>query len=85
MWLQSQKRNPDALRSDRPTSTHFGLQRGIVSFTKEIYFDLPFQALRGSVKNSTQKNTFYRYDALMDHEEVNDSLAKLLESEGLDA
>ncbi|KAH1084746.1 hypothetical protein AAZX31_07G008100 [Glycine max] len=59
----------DALRPDRSTSTHFGLQR----------------ALEEVRKIQPKRTLFTGMMHLMDHEEVNDSLAKLLESEGLDA
>ncbi|XP_028238804.1 putative hydrolase C777.06c isoform X4 [Glycine soja] len=59
----------DALRPDCSTSTHFGLQR----------------ALEEVRKIQPKRTLFTGMMHLMDHEEVNDSLAKLLESEGLDA
>ncbi|KAL2617313.1 hypothetical protein AAZV13_08G178800 [Glycine max] len=59
----------DALRPDCSTSTHFGLQR----------------ALDEVRKIQPKRTLFTGMMHLMDHEEVNDSLAKLLESEGLDA
>ncbi|XP_028238802.1 putative hydrolase C777.06c isoform X2 [Glycine soja] len=79
----------DALRPDCSTSTHFGLQRVIISFTFVKTFhghsDLPFQALEEVRKIQPKRTLFTGMMHLMDHEEVNDSLAKLLESEGLDA
>nr|KYP54322.1 Putative hydrolase C777.06c family [Cajanus cajan] len=59
----------DALRPDRSTSTHFGLPR----------------ALEEVRKIQPKRTLFTGMMHLMDHEEVNDYLKKLSESEGLDA
>lgn len=59
----------DALRPDRSTATHFGLPR----------------ALEEVRKIQPKRTLFTGMMHLMDHEEVNSYLTKLLESEGLDA
>ncbi|AET01591.1 putative phosphoribosyl 1,2-cyclic phosphate phosphodiesterase [Medicago truncatula] len=59
----------DALRPDRSSATHFGLPR----------------ALEEVRKIQPKRTLFTGMMHLMDHEEVNDYLTKLLESEGLDA
>ncbi|WOL03012.1 hydrolase [Canna indica] len=58
----------DALRPDRSSSTHFGLPR----------------ALDEVRKIRPKRTLFTGMMHLMDHEEINERLAKLLESEGLD-
>ncbi|XP_020528816.1 putative hydrolase C777.06c isoform X2 [Amborella trichopoda] len=58
----------DALRPDRSSSTHFGLPR----------------ALEEVRKIQPRKTLFTGMMHLMDHEKVNQDLAKLLETEGLD-
>ncbi|KAF1898481.1 hypothetical protein Lal_00032061 [Lupinus albus] len=58
----------DALRPDRSTATHFGLPR----------------ALEEVRKIRPKRTLFTGMMHLMDHEEVNDYLSKLMESEGLD-
>ncbi|XP_054783030.1 putative hydrolase C777.06c [Prosopis cineraria] len=58
----------DALRPDRSSSTHFGLPRAI----EEVR------------KIQPKRTLFTGMMHLMDHEEVNNYLAKFLESEGLD-
>ncbi|XP_020967026.1 putative hydrolase C777.06c isoform X3 [Arachis ipaensis] len=58
----------DALRPDRSSATHFGLPR----------------ALDEVRKIQPKRTLFTGMMHLMDHEEVNDYLTKLLESEGLD-
>ncbi|RYR40391.1 hypothetical protein Ahy_A09g046146 isoform A [Arachis hypogaea] len=58
----------DALRPDRSSATHFGLPR----------------ALDEVRKVQPKRTLFTGMMHLMDHEEVNDYLTKLLESEGLD-
>ncbi|GJM98974.1 hypothetical protein PR202_ga16028 [Eleusine coracana subsp. coracana] len=57
----------DALRPDRSSSTHFGLPR----------------ALEEVRKIKPKKTLFTGMMHLMDHEKVNDDLAKLMETEGL--
>ncbi|CAI8583433.1 unnamed protein product [Vicia faba] len=59
----------DALRPDRSSATHFGLPR----------------ALEEVRKIQPKRTLFTGMMHLMDHEEVNGYLTKLLESEGLDA
>uniref|UniRef100_A0A0D3H5Z9 Metallo-beta-lactamase domain-containing protein n=1 Tax=Oryza barthii TaxID=65489 RepID=A0A0D3H5Z9_9ORYZ len=58
----------DALRPDRSSSTHFGLPR----------------ALEEVRKIKPKKTLFTGMMHLMDHEKVNNELAKLMETEGLD-
>ncbi|XP_064956996.1 putative hydrolase C777.06c isoform X1 [Musa acuminata AAA Group] len=58
----------DALRPDRSSSTHFGLPR----------------ALEEVRKIQPRRTLFTGMMHLMDHDEINEELAKLLESEGLD-
>ncbi|KAK1630365.1 hypothetical protein QYE76_004680 [Lolium multiflorum] len=58
----------DALRPDRSSSTHFGLPR----------------ALEEVRKIKPKKTLFTGMMHLMDHEEVNGDLARLMETEGLD-
>ncbi|KAF8648069.1 hypothetical protein HU200_065107 [Digitaria exilis] len=58
----------DALRPDRSSSTHFGLPR----------------ALEEVRKIKPKKTLFTGMMHLMDHEKVNDDLARLMETEGLD-
>uniref|UniRef100_J3MWW1 Metallo-beta-lactamase domain-containing protein n=1 Tax=Oryza brachyantha TaxID=4533 RepID=J3MWW1_ORYBR len=58
----------DALRPDRSSSTHFGLPR----------------ALEEVRKIKPKKTLFTGMMHLMDHEKVNNELAKLLDTEGLD-
>ncbi|CAH1422778.1 unnamed protein product [Lactuca virosa] len=58
----------DALRPDRSSSTHFGLP----------------QALEEVRKIQPKRTLFTGMMHLMDHEEVNESLLKLKETEGLD-
>ncbi|TVU09314.1 hypothetical protein EJB05_42778, partial [Eragrostis curvula] len=58
----------DALRPDRSSSTHFGLPR----------------ALEEVRKIKPKKTLFTGMMHLMDHEKVNNDLAKLMETEGLD-
>ncbi|CAJ2663607.1 unnamed protein product [Trifolium pratense] len=59
----------DALRPDRSSATHFGLPR----------------ALEEVRKIQPKRTLFTGMMHLMDHEEVNGYLTKLMESEGLDA
>ncbi|KAJ1289436.1 hypothetical protein BS78_02G163800 [Paspalum vaginatum] len=58
----------DALRPDRSSSTHFGLPR----------------ALEEVRKIKPKKTLFTGMMHLMDHEKVNNDLARLMETEGLD-
>uniref|UniRef100_A0A0D9XCY9 Metallo-beta-lactamase domain-containing protein n=1 Tax=Leersia perrieri TaxID=77586 RepID=A0A0D9XCY9_9ORYZ len=58
----------DALRPDRSSSTHFGLPR----------------ALEEVRKIKPRKTLFTGMMHLMDHEKVNNELAKLMDTEGLD-
>ncbi|KAF7072310.1 hypothetical protein CFC21_077458 [Triticum aestivum] len=58
----------DALRPDRSSSTHFGLPR----------------ALEEVRKIKPKRTLFTGMMHLMDHEKVNDDLARLMETEGLD-
>ncbi|CAL9115152.1 unnamed protein product [Musa textilis] len=58
----------DALRPDRSSSTHFGLPR----------------ALEEVRKIQPRRTLFTGMMHLMDHDEINEELAKLLKSEGLD-
>ncbi|KAL5999567.1 hypothetical protein ACLOJK_037852 [Asimina triloba] len=58
----------DALRPDRSSSTHFGLPR----------------ALEEVRKIKPRRTLFTGMMHKMDHDEVNNDLAKLMETEGLD-
>ncbi|KAE8790979.1 hypothetical protein D1007_34626 [Hordeum vulgare] len=83
----------DALRPDRSSSTHFGLPRvssntlvlpSYISQYSVVIYSSTIQALEEVRKIKPKRTLFTGMMHLMDHEKVNDDLARLMETEGLD-
>ncbi|XP_052166781.1 putative hydrolase C777.06c isoform X1 [Oryza glaberrima] len=80
----------DALRPDRSSSTHFGLPRALEEVRK-IKPKKTLFTVYSELKHQSSATYFLFMDTirkgmmhLMDHEKVNNELAKLMETEGLD-